>query len=354
METVIARVLGEITRQGHEGKLFLLGGSTHEGWLEGLNSCVIGDPHESRWRRYVKYALLSAIALRQFKPDVLLCADGAALKLARPIRFLLLHEAPIGAWFHETLQDEHISELRTADFHLCINSANERLLSNAAELKGQRIYLVHNPVDVKHSSQEITRPEREKRFLYVGRLTYEYPKNIKDLLIALAGVGGMWKATIIGDGPDQKKLMNCAHRYGMTDRIEWLGWKVDPWENIESASALVLTSTVEGFPMVLSEAMARGLPCVSSDCAGARDIVETGVNGWLYKAGQAEELAAILEGIVMGDRQLPQSSAVRASVSRFDSSNVVKEIIDACAAECARRNGSPRFHNKERLDSLRP
>ncbi|MEM5383450.1 glycosyltransferase [Paraburkholderia phymatum] len=337
METVIARVLAEITRQGHKGKLFLLGGSMHEGWLQGLDHCVIGTPRERRWKRYLKYALQSAIVLRRFKPDVLLCADGAALKIARPIRSLFLSEAPIGAWFHEALERAHVSELRAADFHLCINTANERLIANAAELQGQCTYLVHNPVDVTENSREIVRPHAESRFLYVGRLTYEYPKNIKDLVIALARVGGAWKATIVGDGPDRERLMNCAIQYGVADRIEWQGWKADPWENIQSASALVLTSSFEGFPMVLSEAMARGLPCVSSDCAGARDIVKTGVNGWLYRAGRVEELALILEGVVKGDRQLPEGSAVRASVLKFDSSNVVKGIIDACAAECTRR-----------------
>ena len=64
-------------------------------------------------------------------------------------------------------------------------------------------------------------------------------------------------------------------------------------KHIKDASLFVLSSDYEGIPNVLIEAMAIGLPCVSSDCSpgGARELIEDGVNGLITPCGDAKKLS---------------------------------------------------------------
>ncbi len=340
METVIGCVLKEMGLQGHDAKLFLMGGSIYEEWLVGLNHRTIGRASERRWSRYVKYAAVLPAMLRDFKPDAILCADGAALQLGWLIRRAFLPAASIAAWIHGPITQEIERSLRLADFHLCINSENLKHLKCDRSVRSRNVYLIHNPVEVDRDVGVIRRPENTSQFVYVGRLTYESPKNVRDFIRALAMTDGDWTASIVGDGPDRERLMSLARELSIDGRITWLGWKEQPWDHVKSASVLVMTSEYEGFGMVLAEAMARGVPCVSSDCAGARDIVQDDVNGWLYPIGNTAALADMLSEIVRGERPLPHADAVRASVSRFTARRVVESMASAFQIERAGRVGS--------------
>ncbi|MFM0737516.1 glycosyltransferase [Paraburkholderia xenovorans] len=341
METVISGVLKEMVRQGHEAKLFLLGGSYHEEWLAGLNHRTIGRVNEKRWLRYFKYATVLPAMLRNFKPDVIVGADGPALQLGWLIRRVCLPSAPIASWMHGPIVPAIEPALHLADFHLCINSDNQRHLRNDPAVRGRNVYLIHNPVEVDRDLPSILRTENAAHFVYVGRLTYDSPKNVRDFIRALGMTGGNWSASIVGDGPDRERLMSLASELAIDGRMTWLGWQERPWDHVESASALVMTSEYEGFGMVLAEAMARGVACVSSDCAGARDIVQNDVNGWLFPVGNTAALAAILGEITRAERRLPRVDSVRASVARFSACRVVEAMVNACLVERAARMGSP-------------
>ncbi|WP_170684982.1 glycosyltransferase, partial [Escherichia coli] len=70
----------------------------------------------------------------------------------------------------------------------------------------------------------------------------------------------------------------------------WHGCQKHPWkvvrQDIKKVSALLLTSSFEGFPMTLLESMSWGIPCISADCvSGPGDIIQPDVNGHLYQPG---------------------------------------------------------------------
>jgi UDP-D-galactose:(glucosyl)LPS alpha-1,6-D-galactosyltransferase len=330
-----------MTRQGHEAKLFLIGGSQHEEWLSGLAHRSIGRPTDTRWQRHLKYATLFPVSVLSFKPDVLICADGAALRLAWLIRRPFLSATPIASWFHQLVTKTHDRSMRLGDFHLCINGANHAHLRANADFLQRNLYLVYNPVETEHREPLVARPDEQAHFMYMGRLIYDGPKSVREFICALGGVSGNWVASIIGDGEDRERLLALAKELSIDDRITWAGWQDRPWESVEPVSALVLTSESEGFPTVLTEAMSRGVTCVSSDCQGVLDIMHDGINGWVYPVGNTGALTRILKEIVSGERQLPDAAVVRASVSRFASSCVVRSITNACEVEIERRRGTP-------------
>jgi UDP-D-galactose:(glucosyl)LPS alpha-1,6-D-galactosyltransferase len=97
----------------------------------------------------------------------------------------------------------------------------------------------------------------------------------------------------------------------ISDRVIWHGWLDNPWDEIHEATALVLTSDYEGLPMVIGEAMTRGVPVISTDCpTGPADYIEQGVNGWLIPTGdQSMLLEALRQVIHLSEHTWKQFSA---------------------------------------------
>lgn len=93
--------------------------------------------------------------------------------------------------------------------------------------------------------------------------------------------------------------------------------------------------------MILIEAMARGVPCLSSDCSsGPSDIILHGQNGWLYPVGDGGALAGRIQNLVRDRTLLPPAHAVRASVRMFSSNMVfgrIRRAIEATIERFGRR-----------------
>ncbi len=138
------------------------------------------------------------------------------------------------------------------------------------------IRVIPNPID----TQEIQRLKEEPVTLQptvitMGRLTHQ--KGQSHLLRAFRQVRKeIPDATlaILGEGELRQELEGLRHALGLDDAVEFLGWRKNPFAFLGRAQLFVLSSFWEGLPDVLLEAMACGLPVVSSDCrSGPREIL---------------------------------------------------------------------------------
>lgn len=130
----------------------------------------------------------------------------------------------------------------------------------------------------------------------MGRIQFEDQKNLKEVFLALGKLDKPFRLDLVGNGSDHDmiKLKKLALELGIQDKIYWHDWQTNPWgyveKTIQTVSALVLTSTFEGFPMILCEALSRGIFCISSDCTtGPSDIIKP-TNGLLYPPGNIDAL----------------------------------------------------------------
>lgn len=90
-----------------------------------------------------------------------------------------------------------------------------------------------------------------------------------------------WRLQIIGSGEEEPKLKKYICDYGL-DNVELIPHTADIEKYYRNAELFLFTSKMEGFGMVLLEAMSFGIPCISFDCpSGPRDIIEDGKNGYL-------------------------------------------------------------------------
>jgi glycosyltransferase involved in cell wall biosynthesis len=185
----------------------------------------------------------------------------------------------------------------------------------------RRVELIPNGVDTAHFAPGGRRRAAGEPFrvLYVGRLSAE--KNVAAAVEATAAVDGATLA-VAGAGPLEASLREQARARGIVQRLEFLGvvdQRVLPAEYAR-ADAFVLPSFTEGHPKALIEAMACGLPCVASDCAGNRSLIQDGVTGLLFEARRPQGLAAHLERLVRDPGLAARlgAAARERAVSRYD------------------------------------
>lgn len=222
--------------------------------------------------------------------------------------------------------EEILISVKSADAHLAISTETAEAIKNVDS--NAKVYIVYNPFPIYHGNL-IQRPSSPV-FLYVGRLS-DNDKNITFMLSGLSKLKNKeWKLKIIGTGKDENKLKALANKLNIYNRIEWIGFKKDPFSNIKEATALLLTSRWEGFPMVLVEANQRGIPVISSDCkAGSKDIVIHGKNGYLYKEGDMNDFVRIVSGVIDGKLQFDTPGNIAKTAERFREDIVISNIYDS-------------------------
>lgn len=169
-----------------------------------------------------------------------------------------------------------------------------------------------------------------KRVIAVGRLDYQ--KSFDRLIEAWALVQQTdkysdWSLDIFGQGEWRDMLQQMIDERGLQDRVTLNKPTKDIAKEYASSSMLVMSSHYEGFPMVMIEAMACGLPVVTFDYkCGPRDIIDHEINGLLVKDGDIEGLAQALMRL-MNDDELRQKmgETARLVVDRYSEEKVMSK-----------------------------
>lgn len=133
----------------------------------------------------------------------------------------------------------------------------------------------------------------------VGRLVpiKDHPTLFQALALLDAGPQAPHLA-VVGDGKRREELQDLARRLGLAFRIHFLGWREDLEAVLPELDVVICSSRNEGTPVVLIEAMAAGVPVVSTDVGGVGDLIQHGETGWLVPAGDAAALARGLNALL--------------------------------------------------------
>lgn len=334
METVIKNVISTLQGkcQPDECSVFFFcrNDKMDKDWLHGINVEYSFANQKITFFRRRKLVSDFSKWLQEHNPDIIICIDVLSCLLASKARMKSGINFKLFSWPHFSLDHKkHAENIVYADHHLAISSGIKRQMI-ARGVPEDSISLIYNPV----SRKEVTIPSPGKEeittFLYIGRMKFEGQKRIKDLLDGLSNVNGKWKLHAIGDGSDFVKCQNYAQELNIDNHITWHGWQSDPWSlvrnEIRYVSALLLTSSFEGFPMTLLEAMSYGIPCISSDCeSGPEDIVKNSINGFLYPPGNLTEFTMLLNKIISEPLTM-SANEIKESISGFYDSVYYKNM----------------------------
>ncbi|HEY5225011.1 MAG TPA: glycosyltransferase [Microbacteriaceae bacterium] len=145
-------------------------------------------------------------------------------------------------------------------------------------------------------------PRTENRVLFVGRVTGE--KQIDVLLKAMTLLPTELdaKLEIVGGGDQKKNLENLTETLGLSGRVIFSGYLTDEElrQAYTRATVLAMPSIAELQSIVTMEAMASALPIVAADAMALPHLVRDGVNGYLFKPGDAQQLADRLTQVLTG------------------------------------------------------
>lgn len=193
-------------------------------------------------------------------------------------------------------------------------------------LEKSKIHIIPNIVSINFDGYQV----KKKIIIAVGRMCYQ--KGF-DLLIEawshIATEQHDWTLQIYGEGEDKVMLENLIDAYQLNN-VELHPFTSNIDEVYQKASAFVLSSRFEGLGMVLIEALAHQLPCVSFDCpAGPKTIIKHGVNGSLVTTGNVVELSEAIS-VLLNNKELRNrySSNSVASISNFSQDVVVGKWIN--------------------------
>lgn len=206
-------------------------------------------------------------------------------------------------------------------------------LAARASRLARRVELIPNGVDAARFRPTVGRPANTStRILYVGRFSAE--KNLRTVVTATGSVGttgpgGPVTLVMVGSGALRDDLDTQARRLGVVVEFPGVVDQRELPDVYRAADVFVLASFTEGHPKVLLEAMACGVPCVASDCAGNRSLVTDGRTGLLFDPHDARHLADCLERLIK-DPALGRRLAATARaevVARYDLRALVEREI---------------------------
>lgn len=204
--------------------------------------------------------------------------------------------------FYNIQSDLIPEKVRNASFVRCISHyCRSQVLRVLEPREWDKCHIVRCGIDIESFAP---RPEPENRtpeILCIGRLVPAKGQHV--LLNAckrLRDRGVAFHLTLVGGGPDRDSLVGDAHRLGIADAVTFTGPvgqdEIHAYYN--RADVFALASFAEGLPVVLMEAMGKGIPCVTTAITGHPELIDNGENGFLVAASDIEGLAGRLETLL--------------------------------------------------------
>ncbi|HEV2195115.1 MAG TPA: glycosyltransferase [Candidatus Acidoferrum sp.] len=170
---------------------------------------------------------------------------------------------------------------------------------------------------------------RDEDVLFVCVARFAPQKNHALLLKAFAqgpGSDPCVRLVLVGDGDLRGRIEKQAKDIGIAARVHFLGLRSDIPDILGAMDVFVLSSDYEGNPLSVMEAMASGLPIVSTSVGGVKDLIQHGNQGFLVPPGDAHSLSKAMTSL-MADREARQSmgtAAMRRAKESFDVSTMVR------------------------------
>ena len=168
----------------------------------------------------------------------------------------------------------------------------------------------------------------QKYFLTVCRLNEEQ-KDVKTLIEAFSLYTGEEKLVIVGDGSDRKILEDLCTAKNLKDKIIFLGMLNNPFPFMKNAQAFILSSKVEGFGLVLVEALYCGTKVISSNCpTGPSQILLDGEIGELFEVSNVKELLDKLKVIIDKEYKKEKIEEVLTRYTKRNFINNFRKVIE--------------------------
>ena len=190
--------------------------------------------------------------------------------------------------------------------------------------------VIYNPINISEYLGAALKEKKGKVIVSTGRLIQQ--KNQKLLIDAFSEIAkkySEYKLVIYGEGLYRKELEQYIVNKGLTSRVLLPGSVKNIFDEIKTAEVFVLSSNYEGMPNALLEAMCLGLPVISTNVSGSRDLIVNGENGILVDINDKDAMVHAIETIIQSPdkaKNMGQKALEIANVLNTD--KIVNQWID--------------------------
>jgi glycosyltransferase involved in cell wall biosynthesis len=220
-----------------------------------------------------------------------------------------------------------------ADEVIAVSNGVADDMCRVSGLARHRVTTVYNPIDFKALAALAMEPLDEPWFtegqppviLAIGRL--EVQKNFPNLLRALAEVRRSHPARvlILGEGSQRPQLIALAAELGLKTEVSIPGFVANPAAYMARSALFALSSSWEGMPMALIEALTLGIPVVSTDCpSGPAEILDGGKYGALVPMDDSLAFAEAVIRVLEGEKR-PKATGW---LAQFDSDLIAERYLE--------------------------
>ena len=323
---------------GHLWALSRRPASYLRGWRASLRRCVIDPGRAPTHLFHFTEALMLARWMNQQGLDRLhvhfataAASVASLLKAAFPIRLSMTVHGPDE---FNNIRTEHFSEkIARCDQVICISHfARSQCMQHSAPEHWHKFSIARLGVD---PAQFVPNPAPQRNqtlsILCVGRLTPAKGQHL--LLEAIARLRDrniLVQLTLVGDGPDRDALEQHCQQRCLQTQVRFTGAlnqdQVRPL--YLTHDVFVLPSFAEGIPVVLMEAMASGLPCITSRITGIPELIEHEHSGLLTAASDIDELSNSIQRLAEDENlrsRLAQQGRAKVC-AEFDLNDNIKKL----------------------------
>ncbi len=195
------------------------------------------------------------------------------------------------AWIHNDVSkfDIGIREREIKDTYskldkvICVSEEAKEIFCQKYDINKKKVDVIYNFINEK----EILKKAKEFKvendvFTFVNVAKMRDQKRQDRLVLAakyLKDLGYNFKIQLIGDGPNFEKIKSMVNEYDVCDKVELLGLKTNPYPYIKAADFFVLSSFMEGYGIVIKEALFLKTKVLTTDIVGPREVLNDGKYG---------------------------------------------------------------------------
>lgn len=271
---------------------------------------------------YTNIVVLIARKLSSLKPPTIISERNYTLRVQKNLRMRKIKQILVRKMYSRV------------DKVIAVSRGVAKDLAGSIKGPKEKICVIYNGIDlalirsaVKEPIDDIFWPGDDVPVIIAcGRLIYQknYPLLLEAFAITQKHIDS--RLLILGQGEDRISLEKLAHKLGIQKKVSFLGFQKNPYKYMAASDIFVLSSFWEGFANVVIEAMACGIPVISTRCYGPEEIITDGRNGILVPGEDPEAMAGAIIRLLKDKRSA--GHLAREGLKRAKDFRVEKMIVE--------------------------
>ncbi len=310
-----------------------------------------GEIREALAERGIDFAPLREFSLsevrrviREVRPDLIHAHDMHSSFLAA----LACGDIPLISHIHNNSFDSRRISLKSVLYRYAARRAKHIFWVSRSAYEGYRYHAKYarkssvlvNTVDPVALRERAAEDSTEYCYdaIFLGRLTYpKHPERLLSVFRRVVELVPTASLAVVGTGELYDDVRALASELGLDENVTFLGFSKNPYKVLASAKVMMMTSRWEGMPMCALEAMAFGVPIVSTPVDGLKDVVVNGENGYL--SSEDEALASEIARIITdpAHRAVLGEGALRCFEEKFDKDRYRDVVLEAYRAAVSKK-----------------